>query len=352
MGARTVAVDVGTSTVRIAEVELGSGQDPREGATLHAFAEAVVPAGVIRDGVVQEPQALASTIHEAFVHAKPSTKHVTVGLGHPSIVVREVDIPAQPMDKLRQSLAFHVQDQLPMAADEAILDFYPTAEIEAQGGETLRGLLVAAPRELVRDTIAVFDRAGLQVGAVDHSALGLWRSGSRGVYMDAKVAFVDVGAATTTVVISQGGVTRLVRTLSQGGQDATKAISLALKGASVDAESLKREVGLDLSVGQDRRGLAEAASHALSPLIESVRNTLVYFASSNPGGAVERLVLTGGAAYTRGLGQALASATRLPAVIGEPLAGLRLGKKVNTASIQGREHELATVVGLAMRSTK
>ncbi|MDN4482049.1 type IV pilus assembly protein PilM [Demequina lignilytica] len=352
MGTRTVAVDVGTSTVRVAEIELSGGQDPREGATLHAFAEVAVPAGVLRDGVVQEPQALATTIHEAVAHAKPSTKHVTVGLGHPSIVVREVDIPAQPMDKLRQSLAFHVQDQLPMAADEAILDFYPTAEIDAQGGETLRGLLVAAPRELVRDTIAVFDRAGLQVSAVDHSALGLWRNGCRGPAAESKVAFVDIGAATTTVVISQGGVVRLVRALPQGGQDATKAIANALKGAGADAEALKREVGMDLSVGPDRRNLAESAAHAISPLIEAVRNTLVYFASANPGGAVERLVLTGGAAYTRGLGQSLASATRLPVVIGEPVAGLKLGKKVDLRTVQGREHELATVIGLAMRSAK
>jgi len=352
VGTRTVAVDVGSSTVRVAELESSNGQDSRDGATLHAYAEVPVPAGVIRDGVVLEPQALATTVHEAVARAKPSSKQVTVGLGHPSIVVREVDIPAQPMDKLRQSLAFHVQDLLPMAADEAILDFYPTVEFDGQGGPALRGLLVAAPRELVRDTIAVFDKAGLQVQAVDHSALGLWRNGCRGAAMASNVAFVDIGSATTTVVVSQGGAVRLIRALPQGGQDATKAIATALKGVSLDAEAMKREVGMDLSVGADRRGLAEAAAHAISPLIEAVRNTLVYFASSNPGGAVERVVLTGGAAYTRGLGQSIASATRLPVVIGEPLAGLRLGKKLDLSVVQGREHELATVIGLAMRSVK
>jgi len=352
VGSRTIAVDIGAGAVRIAEVELGSGADPREGATLHALAEAPIPAGVVRDGVIQEPQALAATVRDAMAAAKTSTKNVTVGIGHPAIVVREVDIPAQPMDKVRQSLAFHVQDQLPMAADEAILDFYPTIEFEGPGGTTLRGLLVAAPRDVVRDTIAVLDKAGVSTTVVDHSAFGLWRSGCRGAYLQGNVAFVDIGAATTTVVVSQQGAVRLIRALPQAGGDATKAIATALKGANVDAEALKREVGMDLSVGADRRGLAEAAAHAMSPIIEAVRNTLVYFASSNPGGGVERVVLTGGGSYMRGLGQALASATRLPVVIGEPFAGMRMGKKVDVRTLQGREPEFATVIGLAMRSAK
>ncbi|MDN4489392.1 type IV pilus assembly protein PilM [Demequina sp. SYSU T00068] len=352
MGTRTVAIDVGASTVRVAEVELGSGPDGRDGATLHAYAEAPVPAGIIRDGVAQEPTALSQIIQGALSSVKTSTKNVTVGIGLSSIVVREVDIPAQPMDKVRQSLAFHVQDQLPMPADEAILDFYPTMEIEASAGMTLRGLLVASPREVVRDALSIVEKGGAHVTAVDHSAFGLWRSGCRGPLMQTNVAFVDIGADTTTVVISQAGMPRLIRALPQGGNDATKGVANIVKGSALDAEALKREVGMDMSVGPDRRAIAEASAHVMSSLVEAVRNTMVYFASSNPGGGAERIVLSGGGAHMRGLGQALASATRLPVVIAEPLAGLRLGKKADLRAIQGREFELATVVGLAMRSAK
>ncbi|WP_082110204.1 type IV pilus assembly protein PilM [Demequina phytophila] len=352
MGARTVAIDIGTASVRVVEVELGSGKDPREGATLHAFGEVAVPAGVVRDRTIHEPSALADVVREAFAKAKPSTKTVTIGLGHPSIVVREVDIPAQPMPEIRQSLAFQVQDQLPMAADEAILDFYPTHEFDSQSGPTLRGLLIAAPKALVRDAIEVTEKAGLAVSVVDHSAFGLCRDLVRGPMLGSNVAIVDIGAETTTVVIAQSGVPRLVRAIPQAAGDATKAIALALKGAGADAEMVKREIGMDMNVHPERRGLAEAAAHSLNPLIEAVRNTLVYFASSNPGGAVERVVLTGGGSQLRGLGQSLASATRLPVMLGEPLAGMNLGKKVDATQLQGRESSLAVAVGLGMRSAK
>ncbi|WP_062464589.1 type IV pilus assembly protein PilM [Demequina soli] len=352
MGTRTVAIDIGASAVRVAEIELGNGADPRDGATLHAFGEAAVPAGVMRDDEILEPATLSAVVKEAWAAAKPSTKHVTLGLGLPSVVVREVDIPAQPMDKVRESLAFHVQDQLPMAADEAILDFYPTQEIEAQGGATLRGLLVAAPRSVVRDIVEVIDRAGLSVACVDLSAFGIWRAGCRDNFTSANVAFVNVGASTTTVVVSHAGAPRIVRALSQGSHDANRALESALRGTPVNAEALKREVGMDLNVGADKRGLAEASAHAISPMIEAVRNTLVYFASSNPGGALQQVVLTGGGSQMRGLGQALASATRLPVMIGDPLSGLRIGKKVQLGGAETRTAELATVIGLAMRSAK
>ncbi|GMA37706.1 hypothetical protein GCM10025876_39100 [Demequina litorisediminis] len=102
------------------------------------------------------------------------------------------------------------------------------------------------------------------------------------------------------------------------------------------------------SAPAEQRQTVDAVSHAMGPLIESIRNTLVYFASSNPGGAVERLVLTGGSAYLQGFGQALSSATRLPVMIGDPLAGVGISKKVDLTPARGREAALATVVGLAM----
>lgn len=352
MGTRTVAVDIGTSVVRVAEVEMGSGADPRDSSTLRAFAERAMPPGIIRNGTIEEPTALAAVVRDVLSAAKVSSKNVVVGVEHPGVVIREVDIPAQSMDKVRESLAFHVQDLLPTASDESILDFYPTTEYEAAAGPTLRGLLVAAPRESINDLVNVVEKAGARVAGVDHSAFALWRNGCRASLMEHNIALVDVGASTTTIVVSQGGIPRLVRTLAQAGADATRAITEATKGMNLDPEALKREVGMDANAAPDRKPIADAVAQAMHPLIEAVRNTLVYFASSNPGGGIERIVLTGGGSFLPGFGQAFASATRIPVKVGEPLYGCTVGKRVDLRSVQGREAELATVIGLAMRSKK
>lgn len=348
MATRSVAIDIGATSVRVAEVEMRGGNDPRDGATLTAYAERPIPVGVIRDGAVEEPGTFAAVVKDAVNAAKVNAKKTTIAIGHPSVMVREVDVPSQPIDKVRASLAFHVQDSLPMAIDDALLDFYPTQDIESPSGPLLRGLLVAAPRELVRGIFSAMDGTGVGLAHVDHTAFALWRSGCRGELMNANVALVDVGASTTKVVVSQHGRPRLVRVLPQGGIDATKAIASAFKGTSVDAEALKIQVGMNTNVAPEQRPVADAAAHVMGPLVESIRNTLVYFASSNPGAGAERIVLTGGGAYLNGFGQALSSATRLPVMIGDPFAGAAMGKKVDAASLRGREAELATVVGLAM----
>lgn len=352
MGTKAVAIDLGASAVRVAEVELSNGADPRDGATLLTYAERPMPVGVMRDGVVEEPTTLAALIRQVVAEAKPSSKNFTVGIGHPSVVVREVDIPAQPMDKVRESLAFHVADQLPMAPDEALLDFYPTAEFEAQAGSTLRGILVAAPRELIRDLVSVLAAANVNLAAIDHSALALWRAICRGPLLERNVAIVDVGAVSTSVCVSQAGVPRLVRSLPQGSSDANRAIDAALKGQAADSELLKREIGMDRSATGNAKVVADAAAHALTPLIEAIRNTIVYMSSSNPGAGVERVVLTGGGAYVRGFGQALSSATRLPVTMGESLAGMKVAKKLDGQAFRAHEASMATVVGLAMGGHK
>ncbi|MFV0633505.1 type IV pilus assembly protein PilM [Demequina sp.] len=349
MATKTVAIDVGATAIRVAEVELKGGGDPRVGAVLHAYAERPMPAGVMRDGSIEEPGAFAQVVKEVVSAAKPSGKKVVIAVGHPSVIVREVDVPSQDMEKVRQSLAFHVQDSLPMAVDEALLDFHPTSEVETPQGPFLRGLLVASPKELVRGLLTGLNTTGVQPIAVDHSAFALWRAGCRGELVGANIALVDVGAVTTTIAVSQSGATRLVRVLPQGGQDATKAIANAYKGSSVDAEAVKRHVGMNAAAANpEHRAAAEAVSHAMGPLIESIRNTLVYYAGNNPGAAVERIVLTGGGAYLSGFGQALSSATRLAVMIGDPFAGLAMSKGVNPDGFRGREAELATVVGMAM----
>lgn len=352
MGTKTVAVDIGASMVRVAEVEMGNGPDPRDGSTLHALGERQMPPGVMRNGSVEEVAALAATIREAIADAKPSSKNVVVGIEHPGVVIREVDLPAQPMDKVRESLPFHVQDLLPTAAEDSILDFYPTAEYDAPAGPTLRGLLVSAPKGHISDLVQAVSKAGAQVIGVDHAALALWRNGCRATLLQHTIALVDVGASTTTVVVSQAGVPRLVRTLAQASGDATKTIAEATKGMNLDAEALKREVGMNPQAGPERRAITDAVAQAMSPLIENVSTTLRYFATSNPGGGVERIVLTGGGAYVPGFGQAFASATRMPIKIGETLYGCTIGRRVDIRRFQGREAELATVIGLAMRSKK
>ncbi len=346
MASRMIGVDIGNTHIRAAEVEL-SGRSGNLLGTLAAFASIPVPPGAVGDGEVLEVQTIATLLKQLWSRGGFSQKHVVVGLGSPRTVVREMEVPALPMSQVRTSLQFQVAEILPMPTDEALLDFYPTAHRVDDGRELLRGILVGAAKASVSTTIMAVETAGLRPIGVDLSAFALVRAQTAGEWGQQTVAFVDVGARVTTVVIAERGQPRMVRLLPTGGQDATDAVVSAMQVPVGDAEQLKRAIGLSAEVAPGQELARDAVSQATRQLVEGVRNTFVYFTGNNPGQSIQHVVLTGGGAFLPGLGQYLASTSRLPVSFGAGPVGVKVSKKA-AANTAGQEMLITTAVGLAL----
>src|SRR5690606_30564194 len=245
------------------------------------------------------------------------------------------------------SLPFQVGEMLPMQVTDALLDYYPTDEFAGETGPTVLGILVAAPKDAVTTNVIAVEGASLRPTMVDLNAFALIRSLARGELAQRTVAFVDIGARTTNVVITEHGVPRLVRVLRAGGQDVTDAVASTLQISVPEAEVAKRESGRGFQGAAEYAGAAEAISNSSQVLLEWVRNTLTFFAQNHPGSSVEVIVLTGGGCHLPGLGQYLSSASRLPVTLGDPLATVKMGKSVTPETIQSHSSLLAVCVGLA-----
>lgn len=345
---RVIGLDIGSSFVRAAELEFGNGGPTgKNPPTLVRYGEVPVPLGAVRDGEVVQHDTVAAALRQLWAQAKFSSKDVVIGVGNQRVVVRELDLPWMPLPQLKASLPFQVHELLPMSTDDALLDYYPTSESNGQHGRTVHGMLVAAQRDTVNANVMAVETAGLRPRMVDLNAFAMIRSLARGDLARSTVAFVDIGAAMTTVVIADHGQPRLVRSLPSGGQNITAAVAGTLGISSADAEIVKREIGIGFAVPPERAEASEAVSTIVRALVESVRNTLVYYAQNNNGAAVDLVVLVGGGAQLPGLGQYIASASRLSVVLGDPLAGLRSAKSVNRGALDGRESFISLSVGLA-----
>ncbi|ADG74727.1 type IV pilus assembly protein PilM [Cellulomonas flavigena DSM 20109] len=345
---RVIGLDIGASGVRAVELEFGSGGPTgRTPPVLHRFGQVPLPPGVVRDGEVVQPETVATALRQLWSHAKFESKDVVIGVGNQRVLVRELDLPWMPLPQLKQSLPFQVAEMLPMSADEALLDYFPTAEFDGPQGRTARGMLVAAQRTTVNANVLAVEAAGLRPVMVDLNAFALLRALARGELSTVNAAFVDIGATITNVTISEQGVPRLVRSLPSGGQNVTNAVASALGVPAGDAERIKRETGVGTTGGPQGAEAAEAVASVVRTLVESIRNTFVYYASNNPGSSVALVVLTGGGADLPGLGQYLSSASRVPVTMGDPIAALRPGKSTPRDALHGQQSALALAVGLA-----
>lgn len=345
---RVIGLDIGTTHVRATEVEFGRGGPSVAGeATVVNFGEVALPAGAVRECEVAEPETVGSALRQLWLQAKFSTKDVVIGVGNQRVIVRDLDLPWMPQAQVRSSLPFQVQDMLPVSVDDAVLDYLPTSSYAGEHGNFMRGLLVAATKETVLANIAAVERAGLRAMMVDLDALALARVMSRGDARDRCVGIVDVGARSTTIVVIAHGVPRLVRILPTGGDHTTDAVASTLGVSFVEADRLKRQLGVGYAAPPEYASAVECVQSVTTVLVEAIRNTMVYYASSNPGAAAELLLLTGGGSQLTGFGQYLSSATRLPVSLGQPLSTVTVRGPRLAPAIADRQHSIAVSLGLA-----
>jgi len=345
---RVIGLDIGTSAVRAAELEFGSGGPAgKQPATLVRFGHVPLPLGAVRDGEVAEPIVVAQALRQLWSTAKFSTKDVVLGVGNQRVVVRELDLPWMPLSQLKASLPFQVQELLPVSTSDALLDYYPTGSSDGERGRMVHGMLVAAQRDTVAANLLAVESAGLRPTMVDLNAFALLRAVVRGELAGQTVALVDVGARITNVVIAAQGVPKLVRMVPSGGQNVTDAVARALSVSAAEAEDLKRQIGLGFAQQDGRQAAARAIEEVCQQLVEAIRSTFVYYGSNHPGRGIDVAVVTGGGAHLPGLGQYLSSSSRLPVVLGDAVSGLRLAKNVDRSSLAGMESLVALPLGLA-----
>ena len=173
-GRTSVGLDIGTSGVRAAELSFG-----KSGVTLERFGQVALAPGAVRDGEVVDVESVAQAIRHLWASAKFGSKKVVLGVANQKVIVRQVDLPWLPDAELRQSLAFQVQDYIPIPVEQAILDYHPLEEVtDANGARLLRVLLIAASADMVMSAIEAVRKAGLSTSQVDLTPFAVLRAAS------------------------------------------------------------------------------------------------------------------------------------------------------------------------------
>jgi type IV pilus assembly protein PilM len=353
-GRTAVGLDIGTSGVRAAELSFGKGP-----ATLQRFGQVALPQGAVRDGEVSDPQLVADAIKHLWSTAKFSSKKVILGVANQKVIVRQVDLPWMPADELRDSLGMQVQDFLPIPIEQAILDYYPLAEVTGEGGDrSMRVLVVAAARDMVMLALEAVKRAGLKADQIDLTPFAVLRAlgridelGSASASQSGAEALIDVGAKVTNIVVHENGVPHFVRILLMGGDNITEAVSERLGVPFDQAVAVKQQLGMSPVRGEvvSDHPAARVIEGSAGAFIEEVRGSLDYYLAQPASVPIQRVVLSGGGARLAGLGPRLAAATRLSVAPGVTTAALKIGKTgLTDEQLSYVEPQIAVPVGLAM----
>jgi type IV pilus assembly protein PilM len=332
-----VGLDIGSTSIRAVEATIAKDRP-----VINNFGQAVLPPGSVAGGVVREPKAVSAALRQLWVSQAFSTKDVVLGVTHQQVIVREMEVPNLPPKELKQALPFLVRDVLPLPADQALLDFYPLEK--GAKGETVRGLVIAAPKDPVIETVRAVENAGLHVAKVDLSCFAALRAAAH-LAGDTE-ALMDIGANGTNIVVHTDGTPRIVRSVPRGGNEVTKMIASRLDMTDAEAETVKCRVGLNRDAHSEG---AEVVEEAIRPLITEIRSSFNYFASSFPGQRVKRLALVGGAALLPGLPERLTEELGVRSYLSDPLQRVHDLRKGGRHDFLGRYRSSAAVsIGLTL----
>jgi type IV pilus assembly protein PilM len=403
MGRSSIGLDIGTRAVRLAEVNLG-GQP-----NVTRFGRMLLPTGAVEHGEVVDPRAVGKVTAELWKRlGMNGNRSVHIGMANRRVVVRIIELPAMSPEDLHGAIRFQAQDQMPIALDEAVMDYDVLEEVDGPNGRVQRVLVVAAEQGTIAPLLEAVKAANLEIASLEFNAYPLVRCFSSG---PGPQAVVDVGAGVTNIVVHQGGKIRFTRTLPNlGGDDFTQAIVEQLRVSRDDAERMKRETSMSLhltapavaSVPRSRKpraaktvnpvavdsaapawgpmisGGAQApasttvavaidatqsepvvvshgdeAARALEPLLDrlvsEIRGSIDFFNAQNQGTTLERIVLTGGGSLISGLTDRVQSSLGLHTEPGRPFERAPVVKiKVSKQEVSVAEPFMGVAVGLAL----
>lgn len=353
--ARTrIGVDVGSTAVRVAEVAVGDIP------VVVRAAQVPLPPGVVEAGEVRQPEAVAEALREVWAKSGVKSKQVHLGVGNQRVVVREIALPWLPEKELRDTLAFQVQEFIPMASDEAVLDFDPLGELDQGGRRMVRILLVAAHKGMVNALVEAALAAKLDPQGIDLTPFAVIRAvgtGDEGLDLDSSgdEAIIDIGAQVTSICVHDRGVTRFVRMLPSGGRDITLALASGLGVDDDVAERLKRgeqvEVELEGAGATPLPEPAEIRELALTragSFVDEVRSSLEFYTAQMPNAQIGRVLVVGGGSRLDGLLELLQE--RLPVPVDRGRLFERAKSEIELSAEASAEAEavLSVAVGLAI----
>ena len=338
-----VGLDIGTSAVRAAELDLGQRVP-----VLNAFSQVGLPPGTMVDGEVRDHAALSEAIRRLWANGGFTSTSVVVGIAGLRAITRQLDIPYVPDDEVDSAVRFQSEEVIPFSPDRTLLSAQVLGDnTTPEGAKTRRVLVAAAHDELVQGVVSAVEHAGLNVEGVDLVSSALVRATVDPADLpEQPEAIVSVGAGLTVIVIHEAGRPLFVRTVGTGGNAATEAISQSLDLPLVDAENMKRH--MDGSTPQ-----LKAAQRAVVPvvdeLVSEIRNSIQYFASMPDRAPLTRVVVTGGCVQLQGFIEELKGGLALPVHEADPFARIDItGLDADLAQATALAPIVATAVGLVL----
>jgi len=335
------ALDIGTNALRLVQL---SG-NVQSGWTLQRFAYLPIDPTIVQNASEAGRQKLGQAILTAVQQAGIKTKNVALGLPSSKTYTTIVEVPNQPMDQLKKIVRYQADQYVPMAIDEAKVDF-AVLGVSPNDPSKAEILLASTAINYVEEQMETIEALGLNVVAQEPDPIAMARALTPVGVSDARL-IIDYGENATDLVIVYQGAPRLVRTIPGGFSILVKTVANSLSVKEDQARQFILRFGLaqDKLDGQVFRALDMTLENFASELAKSARFFQTKYPTINIGG----VILSGFAGVIPFISEYIEAKTNMPTGQGNPWQLVRITSEQQQALSQVAS-EFSVAIGLAQRS--
>ena len=216
-----VGVDIGSTAIKAIELN-----QARRDHSVRAFGTEPVPAGAVIDGTINDVGAVADAMRRLFERHRIRTPGVAASLSGSGVFVKRITVPTMSELELAASIAWEVEQHIPLDLDELVFD-YERINDAATTGSAMEVLLVAATKEKIARHLDAITKAGKTPAVLDVTAFALQNAYEVNHVIEPTglIALIDVGASRITVHILRGGRMFVTRDSAAGNDVVAEAIA-------------------------------------------------------------------------------------------------------------------------------
>lgn len=295
-------LDIGTTAIRVVQLRR-SGAKP----VLVTYADAKIPEGLATSDSSMDRVKLAEVIKQLVREAKVSSKNVVAGLPSANVFASIINTPKLSNAEVAKAIRYQADQYIPMAVDQVKMDWSIIGE--AADGKNQEVLLVAAPNTAANRYMEIFEKAGLDILALEPNSIALSRAAIAGTEGTA-VILLDISSLSSDLAIIYNSSPRLIRNIPIGGNMLIKSVAQNLGLDEEQARQFTYRFGLTQSKLEGQ--VYKAIKPSLDTLISELEKSVKFFNGKYPDVKIEKIVLTGGTSNLPEFPVYLANATGMP----------------------------------------
>jgi type IV pilus assembly protein PilM len=331
-------LDIGTTAIRL--VQLRGGATPK---ALAKYAYVPLDSKLAQSDSAADQQKLAEIVSQLVKQSGVGTHNVAVGIPSSRVFTTAADVDRLSPSELAKAIPYQADSLIPTPLAESKMDWALIGDSPTD--KTKQEILMSSvPNKFVESRLDVLESIGLNVIAFEPDNLAMARA--LAVAGGSAQLLLDVGSRSTDLVVVQGDVPHLTRSIPTGVESIVKAAMQNLNIDDKQAEQFVFKFGLskDKLEGQ----VFQAVTGTVDLLLTEVEKSIKFFQTRYTGSNIDRIIVTGGASVIPEFPLYVANKFGINVEIGDAWRNVSFSRDRQN-ELSALSNQFAVAVGLAER---